>query len=546
MAADYRKFKTPYYEIQVGDSTGKRLVKLPHHIIRLVEKVEIVEAFTPEVSFSTLTIDFVEGSREPASPDASLGTQGLYKIPISAGENGYNADMNIAGSITNRAGSISDLRFSGSGGITFLTASEKKSGAIDRSEQENIVGDTVTRAHNRENKRPIFLFQERNQVKITWGYLEDPASKRSIRGYIIMLQTTFPENGQVRTTVTCQPTLAFLDQIAPTKGIKFGTRKTVKGNSIVTFEDSQTDAMLHKIASDAGMAAIISKDLLGPNVDSDKTKMWIGGESFNQFMMRLAAQHDCYYEVIPHPETGQDTLIFIKRSDFESRLVITDRDLTTWKTPGSILKNVSIKADFGMPTGNMQKGVNNEGDKAGVANDAANVQQFYKASNGKTEQLQPNNPVYQGNPIAAAVGVHTNIAGGSTTGTLDVNPSNSRARQDGMSQAYTNKNARNIVLEFTTLGYTKFSPGVIEIRNIGVRYSGKYRLQTVTHTLDSSGYITKGTAVSFALAAGGVTIQEAPKAPDEVPKDNVQQFKPAAGVGNQVVNDYQKLKQIRK
>src|ERR1700740_1693046 len=123
MAADYRKFKTPYYEIYVSDSTGKRMVKLPHHIIRLVEKVKIVEAFTPEVAFSTLTIDFVEGSREPASPDATLGTSGLYKVPISAGPDGYNADMNIAGSITNRAGSISDLRFSGSGGITFMTAS---------------------------------------------------------------------------------------------------------------------------------------------------------------------------------------------------------------------------------------------------------------------------------------------------------------------------------------------------------------------------------------------------------------------------------------
>jgi len=545
MAADYRNFKTPYYEIEVGDSTGKRLVKLPHHILRLVEKVEIVEAFTPEVAFSTITIDFVEGSREPASPDASLGTSGLYKIPISAGVDGYNPDMNVAGSITNRAGSISDLRFSGNGGITFITSGEKNAQAISTSEQENIVGDTVTRAHTREPKRPLFLFQERNQVRITWGYKEDPKSKRSIRGYIIMLQTTFPENGMVRTTVTCQPTLAFLDQIAPTKGIKFGTRKTVKGNSIVTFEDTETDALLHKIASDAGMSAIISKNLLGPTVDSDKTKMWIAGESFNQFMMRLAAIHDCYYEVIPHPETGQDTLIFIKRADFESRLVITDRDLTTWKYPGSILKSVQIKADFGFPQGNMQKGLNDDDKKAGVANDISNVQQFYKASNGKLEQAMPSNPVYQGNPISAAVGVHKNIAGGSTTGTLDVNPSNSRSRQDAMSQAYANKNSRNIILEFTTLGYTKFSPGVIEIRNIGVRYSGKYRLQTVTHTLDSSGYVTKGTAVSFALAAGGVTINEAPKAPEEVKKDNVQQFKPATN-NNQVINDYQKLKQIRK
>ncbi len=533
MAADYRNFKTPFYEIEIGDSTGKRLVKLPHHILRLVEKVEITETFVAG-NFSTFNLDFVEGSREPASTDASLGTDGLYKI----GTTGQNPDMDIAGSITNRVGSITDLRFSGNGGITFLTDTERKNGAIDRSPQENINGDIVTRSHKKEASRPVFLFQERNQVRITWGYVEDHASVRSIRGYIIMLTTTFPETGSVRTTITCQDTRSALDQIAPAKGIPFGVRKTSsKGNSIVVFNDEKTDKVIRDICDKAGMAAIVSKDLPADTVDQDKQKLWIAGESFHQFMTRLADIHHAYYTVYPDPKTGKDTLVFIKKLDFENRLVITDRDLTTYKGAGSILKSVEIKADFGSPTGNAQLGVGNTAKQQGAINNTVKVRQF-QSSPGKEEQIQPNSPIDEGNPVLGAKGVHENVANGNTTGTVDLNPSNNRERLDTIAQHTASENSRNIVLEFVSLGYTKYSPGVIDIRNIGVRYSGKYRLQTVTHTLDSSGYVTKGTAVSMAVATGGVQIPDQPKAPEETKKSNVQQFKPEPGIMDQYDKSY--------
>ena len=533
MAADYRNFKTPFFEISIGDSTGKRLVKLPHHILRLVEKIEITETFVAG-NFSSFNIDFVEGSREPASPDASLGTNGLYKIATT----GQNPDMDIAGSITNRSGAITDLRFSGNGGITFLTETERKNGAIDRRPQENINGDIVTRNHKKEPSRPVFLFQERNQVKITWGYLEDNHSVRSIRGYIIMLNTSFPESGQVRTTITCQDTRSALDQIAPAKGIPFGTRKTSsKGNSIVVFNDEKTDKVIRDICDKAGMASIVSKDLPADTVDADKQKLWIAGESFHQFMTRLADIHHAYYTVYPDPKTGKDTLVFIKKQDFENRLVITDRDLTTWKGAGSILKSVEIKADFGSPTGNAQLGVGNTAKQQGAVNNTVNMRQF-ESSKGKLEQVQPNSPVDEGNPVMAAKGIHENVANGNTTGTVDLNPSNNRERLDTIAQHTASENARNIVLEFTSLGYTKFSPGVIDIRNIGVRYSGKYRLQTVTHTIDNSGYITKGTAVSMAVGTGGVVLPDLPKAKEEPAKANVQQFKPDPTIMNEYDKSY--------
>jgi hypothetical protein len=52
----------------------------------------------------------------------------------------------------------------------------------------------------------------------------------------------------------------------------------------------------------------------------------------------------------------------------------------------------------------------------------------------------------------------------------------------------------------------------MEITGIGVRYSGKYRIISVTHTLDSNGYNSKCSGNSQMLAAGGVVIPSgAPK-----------------------------------
>ena len=545
MFEGYSKFRTPFYEISISDSSGKRSVKLPHHIIRLVEKIEIVETFVGG-DFTTFTIDFIEGSREPASPDANLGTNGLYKISTD----GQNVDMDIAGSITNRSGTITDLRFSGSGGITWLTEEERKSGKVDRKPQENVEGKQTTRAYKYETSPPRFLLQARNKVSVTWGYVEDPSSRRTITGYIYLLKTSFPENGATRTTITCQDTRAALDQVASTKGVPFGTRvKSGKGDSIITIKDTNTVTLIRSICDKAGMAHIVSNNLPGDLVDKDKQKLWIGGESFHQFMTRLAALHNSYYTIVPGKDNKKDTLVFIKKQDFESRLVITDRNLTTYKGLNSILKSVDINCDFGVPVGNMQTNVDNEG-KANSENiKTVNSTQF-KSSSGKQEQIISSDPTTEDNPVPAAKQLSEILANGKTTGNVDLNPSTSKERLKSQAENEADLKSRIIQLEFVSLGYTKYTPGVIEIRNIGVRYSGKYRLQTVTHTIDNSGYVTKGTAVSMAVAVGGVSAQDLQKVEDppkqvdsilfksfEVPKKTNKEKSPDVAV----IDTYHKL-----
>lgn len=522
----YNKFTTPFFDIEISDSAGNRKVRLPHHILRLVEKVEIREVFQTSTSegqeFGTLTLTFVEGSREPASPDSSLGTKGLYNIPSE----GDNVDLEVAGSLTNRSGILTDLRFSGSRGLTFITDKEKKTGVIDNTVQKNVVGQSTTRQHNREKKSPLFLFQERNQVKVTWGYKEDPQTVRSFVGHIVIVATDFPESGQPKTVVTCQEPAVFLDQIAPTKGIPFGQRvTTTKGNSIVTFKDLPTDQLLRDIASKAGMATIISKNLPADTIDKDKQKMWIAGESFNQFMNRLAEINNAYWRIIIDPKTRKENLVFIKKTDFEKRAIISDKTLLTYKGPGAILKSVNIKADVGGIIGSSRKGIDNEANNTEESSKEGEEQlrQFTSTQTTRKEEWVDADPT-KNNPISSAKNIVDNITGGEYTGVVNYTPVNSKAANKDRAQVEAANMSRLINIEFSTIGYTKLTPGVVEINGIGVRYSGKYRLISVDHVIDSSGYISKCIGMSYAVASGGVKVSDAPAGQEVDDKVSIKQF----------------------
>lgn len=517
MASDYRKFKTPFYEITVGDPSWKRTVKLPHHILRLVQKVEVTEnmMLNDSATPSSVTVVFSEGSREPASPDYKLGTSGLYQVPLE----GDKVDMDVAGSLTNRSGIITDLRFSGAHGITFLTEKEKKTGKIDTSLQKNVENNDTTRSYKYENKAPLFLFQERNRIKVTWGYLEDPSTVRSVMMSIQVITTEFPQEGMPTTTITGLSFSSIADQISTKKARVFGRRKplTKSGDSLIEFEDLKTDVVIRQIAKDAGMAAIISKNLPNETADKDKQKMWLAGESFHQFMKKMADLSGCYYEILADPSTGKETILFIKYVDFEKKVVISDKELLQWKGPGSILKSVNVNADFGGMLGSSHVGLNEKGEEGSV-DDKVNRELLrqYNSPDGKSEQAMATDPTGN-NAHPAAKAISDNVANGGTTGVVDNSPNISEKNKQDKAAVTAAKNAKMIAIDFNTIGYTKLIPGVMEITGIGVRYSGKYRIISVTHTIDSSGYACRCSGNSQMLAAGGVVIPAgAPKGEDDL------------------------------
>lgn len=545
MGADYREYKTPYYTIEIGDSNaGNKLFKLPYQIGRLVEKIEIIETLEQD-SYTAMTLTFVEGSREPSSTAASLGTKGLYQVT----SDGKNVDRSISGLITNRPGSVVDLRWNGAGGITHLTSAEQKAGAVDNTPQKDVEGKVVTRKHNNEHSKITFLLQERNLVRVTWGYLEQGQKKRSISGYIATIHTSFSDTGMTITTVTCLPTRSFMDQLAINKGKKFGVRKTIKGNSIVDFTDNEPYTLLKGIADKMGVASLISKNLLGPTIDNGKQKMWIGGESFKQFMDRLASEHHCMWDMIPNPKTGKDTLVFIKMTDFMSKLVITDRDLTTWKAPGSLIKNLTIECDYTNIVGAMIKGVDKDKSNSGEGNDYDTEMGLFKNKAGQIEQQVPAHPATSGNPIPAANSTYNNIAEGDMSGRVEYHPTTNPDKRAGAALAMIGENDRTVVVSFAMIGYPFITPGAVEFRNIGVRYSGKYRVMTVTHTLDSSGYTVSGKAIAYTLPKGGVTTAESPKQQDPEEQVTLGLYKPnpppSTAPDNPIDQYHDDLKQVK-
>lgn len=515
MAADYRKFKTPFYEIEVGDPSWKRKVKLPHHILRLVDKVEIVENMMVDdhQQPTEMTISFIEGSREPASPDYKMGTSGLYQIPIE----GDTVDMDISGSLTNRSGVITDLRFSGSSGITFLTEQEKKTGKVDNALQKNVIGKNTTRKYKSENSAPMFLFQQRNKVKVTWGYLEAPELKRSMMLSITAISTNFPESGMPTTTIKCTSSVDQFNQIAAKRGIPFAKKIKVDkdGAALYIFEDLKTDELIQDMAKKTGMRSIISKNLLNNTVDKDKQKMLVAGESPHQFFLRLAQASGCYYEILPDPKTGIETIYFISKKDMESGLIVKDKELLNWKGPGSILKSVNVSADFSGLLGNSQKGITKDGetqDQDTMLSEQLLVNSKSSETNKKQEFI-PADPV-RTNANPAVKGFVETILENQYTGTVNYCPADSTQKLENTAQAQSDANSRLVYINFNTIGHPKFMPGVMEITGIGVRYSGKYRVINVTHIIDSNGYSTSCQGMSSFLGSGGVKVPELQQAKD--------------------------------
>ena len=512
---DYRSVKTPVFEVTVYDSTGNRSVVLPHHILRLIERVEILETFEPGAR-STITLTIVEGSREPGFIDSSFSTNGLYKL---ANTSGTGVDMDVAGSINNRTGSVMDLRFSGNHGITFTSASESATGKLSNTLLTTVEGKKKSRKHVKEPTSPVFLFQERNQIKITWGYAEDSTSLRSIRGRIAVVTTIFPDNDHPETTITCFDTGAFLNQTSPTKGTPLGklTKKKVGSGFLVTVQDFPVPNLLQEVATKLGVAAIISENLPAPILDKDKQKMLIAGQSLDEFLQKLALDHNAYYKIIPNPSTGEDTLIFLSKQDFESTLVVRDLNTLTYKAPGSILRSVRINADFSDIAGATHSGI----DEEQTTSDGAELHTLFSEdvkknksdNNVKREGIIDLNPT-SNNPIPACVNFENNFCSGKTTGRVTNSPVEDPGYNEDRSLVDSERYSRAIMAEIETIGHTRLTPGVVHIGGIGLRYSGKYRLQTVTHTIDNSGYSCRATGLTYGIPTGGVKLPEAQKAND--------------------------------
>lgn len=499
--AIYSKLRTPYVEISIGDATGKNMTVLPPQLARLVEKVEIQETLCCN-GFNQINITFNEGSREPFPVSVgSFASQELYPLGNST-----------SSALSNQSGLLVDLRMPKSGGITAIpakaTAAIKaiadianvisgflgKDNSVPSPEEKEILVTTPAEANI------TYLFQPRNQVKVVWGYKEDPLSTRSVRGYILVVTSDFPEKGTPSTTVVAHESAAIADQIIPKKAKSFSIPQP-KGLSeslkpIFEEKDLSISIILREMALKMGIDAVVSDKFDTTSHDAGVVTLWSTTESLHQFLSRLSTRYDAVYKMMINPITGKDTIVFLSEKDWSSIPIISTPELMTYRGANSILKSVNIKADYGFPVGALLESVQPSGKKVTTNVNEVNSTLF------EGEKPQNNFPKIGNTPgIASGAENLTPTA----TGTAIVTPESSPENQAAAAKVHTNKSGDNLIaLEFSTLGYTRLTPGTVKFSGIGHRYTGYYSIHTVTHTIDSSGYNCKGMATSFSTAQGGV------------------------------------------
>jgi hypothetical protein len=507
MTTGYERFKTPFYDIYVGgpNDAPSKMIKLPYQILKLIQKVEIVRTFDACLINDIVNITFIEGSREPYSQLFGT-TDPLYR------------DEGSKASLTNKPGLIPDLTFTSGGvGIKALDS------VLDKGQD---LVQAVTAATSllpldglkftgpvdidkpKESVGLKYLLQEGNKIKVTWGYVEGQisGSNKSVISQITTMQTQFPENGSPITTITCTGHEDRLDRISTPIGVKFSKKipagaDTNTGKLLLREEDLSTKEVIQKICNDAGIKLIISDTLDGDKLNKDNVKKWIAGESLYQLFTRLAHRHNAFFTSYIDPYDGKETIAFIKRSEFEKTSTIDDANLFVYKGAGSILKSVSIIAAFSGITGAATSGVTRDGKLTTSISEGGTEVVLYKG-----QMLTPQNP---GSTSASSKKISkSSTRGGTSTGKVEVHPEiDNKTNTKVILNADANCSGKQIALEFVTLGHHSLEPGqTIHFKNIGQRYSGKYHVQTVTHIIDSSGYICRGAAYGYGLSGGvGVT-----------------------------------------
>lgn len=484
--------KTPFYKIEIGDSSGQNMIPLPYQISRLVDKVEIKELFIEGgCTGGQFTIHFNEGSREPFNIDSEEDTSTAYPL-----------DNDSTGQLTNNPGFLADLNYTLDGGTANITAIlPSASGTIndvvasgtESSKSINNTNLTILDDKVTSKKGIKFLFQQRNQIKITWGYLEDLENRRAVRGHIAGIDFDYPDADNPKMVLTSVETGMIFDQVSSIFGTNFSVKKskgiTSKGKVIVDYENIDLKTLIEDFSSNAGMAdPLVSAEFADIKLDKNAINIMPAGMSPQQYFTELAKKYDAYFKAYLDPNSGKDTIAFLSKKEFSGQLIINNKSLLSYKTPGSLLKSAKIKAEYNAMTGNAQSGIKDNGEPSTIASNSS----VSIAITDAQADLADANPTGN-NSVQAAKGTvqatNTPFAVGNHGYTPEINDASTVSRQ-----VYSRAQCQlgNIIMvSLNTIGFAKFRPGPWFVGGLGKRYSGTYYFREVAHTLDATGYVCR-------------------------------------------------------
>jgi hypothetical protein len=533
----YQQYKTPFFKIEIGSSTAKKkedFTEIPYQVARLVEKVDIKEFFNQGCTAGQFSITFNEGSREPFPVDSAVDTSSAYPL-----------NSNGSGALTNRPGMLADLQMNTQGGNINLTSIFPSESGVILDDLPASTDELITLADElglasanspeliiedkkkAENKAVKFLFQQRNKVKVTWGYVEDLQSRRTIIGAIGMVQFDYPDGDNPKVIVTCPDLGAFFDQISGIFGASFYNKipagVTPFGDLTYNIQDASLTDFIKQFSDSANMGEpIVSEAFDNILLDKHAIKNIPAGMSANQYFQELAKKYNAFYKATFSPTTGEERIVFLDKAEYNKSLFLEGENLMKYKTPGSIIKSVSLKAEFNVSNGNAQTGVTDAGKAVGVATNSS----VQVGIVGSEAQLLDTDPT-AGNPIGAAKGAANALKTAIPIGTSNYHPgANNKETMKLQAASRADCQAGNAVMvNLTTLGHAKLRPGPIKIGGLGQRFSGTYYFWEVHHNIEvGTGYTCTLAGSSNSDYGGNGKAPESQKKTDEEEKVTVGVF----------------------
>jgi hypothetical protein len=476
--------------MKITSFDGQHVAELTPEVLRLLVDVTISESSYSDAgeTYPTLTLTFHENSYLPESP---------ILTPTTA--------SSASGQMTNRPGSILDLRFDSEKGFTYVSKSEMESGITRNKRTQQSVTQPV-----------IFLFQGNNKIEIEWGLLE-PVKKSRVRNFTISTLSVSgggSGNGTVNITALDGTHLAKKTSIDKgklyvhpdtkqsysLKQVLFTVAKVLDcelefdGAPVTSFPPSTSEFIARRTAIGGDTAPVDPK---APIIQPSQLSM-------HEFIKKLANEYSSSYEFDTDPKTKRSVLKFQYR---EKRYENVDR-VFTYRSQNDVVLNYkidSVEGSFNPVTGASSTVDGGEENAIRVTERLAidDIRLNGKQTKSPDKVISPYNPA---DKSRVKDNLDRNLVNSNET-----TPAKGANAVSYHASALYNKAKYNSTIGLTTLGDPDYKPGLIQMENIGLRYSKKYRMFTVQHKLGNSGYTCTWSGLSHYAAEGGVDADEAAK-----------------------------------
>jgi len=517
MFIDLKQMTEPFFEVRIGPPGAKRedLVLLDNTIARYIVNFEYSEVVNGgKDAASSIKLLFQE-------PDGFPGT--LLDLALDSGTIRFFDAASVASGRTPQD-DVPQLI----SGVNPLDSESKK-------QSESVRIETLKKF--KKQARTTFLFQERNIVEVSWGYRNSVSDQRlrprTVRGEI--LTVTYKASESSLGLVEIQATdygSSEMSKLYVKEGINF-TRRRVKelldGNLLDTSDRADTaparvDDIFRAIAlkflpNTTVRINLTDEELKFDEQEAVSNRSIAKGMNFHLFLKELAEKVHAHYSISTDVVDGRivNVINLVSRSIAESKSRyhfmwmsgLGGRGVQTKDLDDGVFNTIK---DFDLQlypvggSGAASSGIDSKS-KSGIG-DSSEYTLRLTAHTGKAEKLTGDSfkrvtpqQVLTSSPDAKA---NTNSTGASV-----YNPSSDQKDHTNVASRYAGRMDKSLRLALTTIGIPQLKPQVIQLSNVGKRYSGMYYLLSVKHTIDpNSGYLCHVVGESNAISAGGVSIDK--------------------------------------